>query len=398
MSRPNVAPSNAGKSRLVAGLMSGTSLDGVDVAFVNLSGSGNGIDWEVKGYKQIEFPDDLRGQLSSIAAGERVAAATISELNVQLARLYHRAVEAGAEAANIPLQAIDLVGCHGQTVFHGPPRNTDKPRKTGSTLQLGDPSTLAKLLETPVVGQFRQADMALGGQGAPLVPYADWALFTEPERARGLLNIGGIANLTVLPPNASIDEVVAFDTGPGNILIDQLAQRLFDVSYDEDGRLAGKGSVDNSLLAYLLEHPFFHEAPPRSTGREEFGAGFVDAVLSKAESRPTLSDHDILATASALTAASVYHAYRHFVRPTVELDELLVSGGGVRNRFLMTKLADAFSPINVYSSSDVDMEPDAKEAVSFAVLAHETANGRPTNVPKVTGASTPTILGVWAFP
>jgi anhydro-N-acetylmuramic acid kinase len=248
-----------------------------------------------------------------------------------------------------------------------------------------------------VVGDFRSADVALGGQGAPLVPYFDYVTCTAPDEDRGLLNLGGIANLTVLPADGAQNEVRAFDTGPANMVIDALAERLFNEPYDPDGQHAADGTPDHDLLADLLEGDFFHREPPKSTGREDFGADYVDQLLGAAQSR-SLSPDDTMATATLLTAGSVYQAYARYVRPDQSIDALIVSGGGVHNDALMTMLENAFSPIPVRSASAYGLDADAKEALCFAVLAHETVNGVPTNLPSVTGASDATLLGSISVP
>lgn len=263
-----------------------------------------------------------------------------------------------------------------------------------STLQLGCPATLATRLGAPVVSDFRAADLALGGQGAPLVPYLDDALFASDEETRGLLNLGGIANLTVLPRGAGPGAVLAFDTGPANMLVDALAQRLFERPYDESGRLAAQGVPDETLLARLLAEDYFQREPPKSTGREQFGAAYVAHLIAAGPTDP----HDLLATATALTARSVHDAYTRFIGSVHPLDRLIVSGGGAHNTVLMAMLAALFDPIPIETTAAYGLDPDAKEAVLFAVLAHEWANGVPTNVPSVTGASRPALLGSLTLP
>jgi anhydro-N-acetylmuramic acid kinase len=301
------------------------------------------------------------------------------------------------DAGNTTRDDLDLVGSHGQTVHHLPEPSDCAGKEVRATLQIGNPSTLATQIQVPVVGDFRSADVALGGQGAPLVPYFDYVTCTASDEDRGLLNLGGIANLTVLPANGVPAEVRAFDTGPANMVIDALAERFFDRPYDPDGQHAADGTPDHDLLADLLAGDFFHREPPKSTGREDFGADYVDRLLGAAQSR-SLSSEDTMATATLLTAASVYQAYARYVRPDQSIDALIVSGGGVHNDTLMTMLENAFSPIPVRSATAYDLDPDAKEALCFAVLAHETVNGVPTNLPSVTGASESALLGSISVP
>jgi len=373
--------------------MSGTSLDGIDAVLAHVDGTGRTLSVTVEAFIHQPYPAALRSLAYEVSAGVPVAVHDLSQLNIRLAHAYAAAVHALLETAGRPVEALDLVGLHGQTVHHAPAPTDCAEQTVTSTLQLGDPSTLATLLRVPVVGHFRQADMAMGGQGAPLVPYADWVLCTAADEARGLLNLGGIANLTVLPPAAGLADVQAFDTGPGNMVIDALAERLLGRPFDESGATAATGAIANGLLADLLTDPFFAQPPPRSTGRQAFGRAFVDALLSRAEAMGIIAPADLLATATALTAASVYQAYVRFIRATQPLDTLWLSGGGVHNAFLVQKLADAFAPMPVRSVEVLGIDPDAKEALAFAVLAHETINGVPTNVPSATGASGPAVLG-----
>jgi anhydro-N-acetylmuramic acid kinase len=245
-----------------------------------------------------------------------------------------------------------------------------------------------------VVSDFRAADVALGGQGAPLAPYLDDSLFASETETRGLLNLGGIANLTVLPRGGSPGDALAFDTGPANMVIDALAARLMGVPYDADGAGAAAGRPDEAMLGRLLADPYFAEPPPKSTGRELFGATYVDRLMSEGPSDP----HDLLATATAFTARSIADAYRRFLAPRFPLDRLIASGGGTRNPTLMSALAAAFAPIPVETTAAYGLDPDAKEAVLFAVLAHEWANGVPTGLPAVTGASRPALQGSLTLP
>ncbi|AEN72742.1 Anhydro-N-acetylmuramic acid kinase [Rhodothermus marinus SG0.5JP17-172] len=384
--------------RHVVGLMSGTSLDGIDAALVYLEGSGRNLHLTLEAFIHRPFPEALRTLLLRNSLPETSSVRELALLNARLAQLYAEAVEAVLEQAGRPREALDLVGVHGQTVHHIPESTECAGAAVTTTLQIGDPSVLANLLGVPVVGDFRQADMALGGQGAPLVPYFDYVYFTHPTETRGLLNIGGIANLTVLPADARPEDVRAFDTGPGNMLIDALAQRLFGTPYDPDGRYAAQGRPDESLLAELLYDPYFLKPPPKSTGREYFGEAFLAAFSEKAASMGVTDPHDQIATLTALTAASVYQAYARYVREIHPFDVLIVSGGGVHNRTLMALLERYFSPIPVRSVADYGLDPDAKEACCFAVLAHELLNGVPTNLPNVTGARRPTLLGKLCLP
>ncbi len=376
--------------RVVAGVMSGTSLDGSDVAIARIAGSGRGLEIEQLAFASTPYPPALREALHRNAEAATSNVRGLSQLNALLGRLFADAVAAVADEAGLG-DALALVGSHGHTVHHVPvPEPFAGFEGVASTLQLGDPAVMAVRLGVPVVGDFRAADVALGGQGAPLVPYFDYALFADPDECRVLLNLGGIANVTVLPRGGERQEVMAFDTGPANMGLDALADRLFGEPFDRDGRRAAAGTVDESLLAELLADSYFDRPPPKSTGREQFGTDYVDALVARG-----LAPNDLLATAAALTARSVADAVARFA--PVAPDVVIASGGGVHNRELMRRLAAALAPVRVVTTAEYGVDPDAKEALCFAVLAHELVNGVPTSLPSVTGASRPALLGaLWS--
>jgi|SRR5690554_2684453 anhydro-N-acetylmuramic acid kinase len=385
--------------RLVAGLMSGTSLDGIDVVIARLAGHGREIKIEQVAFITVPYPEELKQWLLRNSVPETSSVLELSQLNVRLAFEYAAAIKLALDRANLRMEDLALIGSHGQTVHHVPTPMQCAGQSVTSTLQIGDPSVLATITGVPVVGDFRLADMALGGQGAPLVPYFDWVYFAADGETRGLLNIGGISNITVLPGTASADDVLAFDTGPGNMLIDTLSRRFYGQPYDSHGEHAAKGVVHADLLASLLLDPYLVREPPKSTGREYFGEPFIQNMESMAaEKGLSLSPEDWMATATTFTAYSVYQAYARFIRPHTTLDVLIVSGGGKHNDFLMEKLSTSFSPIPVRTVDDYGLDSDAKEALCFAVLAHESASGIPTNIPKATGASRPTVLGKICLP
>ncbi len=384
-------------SRTVVGLMSGTSLDGVDAVLVRLAGSGPDLTMESKAFVHVPYPEALRELIRQNTEATSSSVQALTRLDARIAEAYAEAVDRVLREGTASLDTLDLVGAHGQTVCHLPEPEDCAGARVRATLQLGNPSTLATRLGVPVVGNFRAADLALGGQGAPLVPYFDYVTFTDADESRGLLNLGGIANLTVLPAGGAPNDVRAFDTGPANMVIDTLAERLFEAPMDRDGRHADAGTPNHNLLADLLEGDFFRREPPKSTGRDDFGADYVDRLLGAAQSRG-LSAEDTMATATLLTAASVYQAYAQHVRPNQSIDMLIASGGGVHNDTLMRMLRDAFAPIPVHTASDYGVDADAKEALCFAVLAHETVNGVPTNLPSVTGASDRALLGSISVP
>lgn len=378
--------------RVVAGCMSGTSVDGIDVAFVRLQGSGRDLDWEVLHRSETPFDGSVRERVLALCHAETVRVDDLARLHVRLAHEYAEAIRAASRVSGV---WPDAVGCHGQTVRHLPEPTFFDGKPVASTLQLGDASTLAALLGLPVVGDFRPADVALGGQGAPLVPYVDWALLTDARETRVALNIGGVANLTLLAAGGEADSVIAFDTGPGNMVSDALCTRFFERPYDADGAIARSGTVDERLLASLLEDDWFLRRPPKSTGREAFGSAYAQALADRGTTAG-LSPRDLVATAAALTADSIASACSRFLEPSP--DRILVSGGGARNPAMLDRLAGRLGGIPVESTAAVGLDPDAKEAVAFAVLAHETLAGVPTGMPRVTGASRSAILGKICLP
>jgi len=378
------------KTKLVVGLLSGTSADGVDAVLVRITRIRAGVRVRQLAFTTVPYPPGLKDALLANSLPGSSSVDVVCRLNVLVAYCFADAVRRIATKARVPMTRIDLIGSHGQTVQHLPVAEKLFGIEIRSTLQLGSPSTIAVRTGIPTVGDFRAADVAAGGQGAPLVPYLDYLLFRSPCRNRILLNLGGIGNVTVLPKNCSLGDVRAFDTGPGNMVIDGLMQRLYRLPYDPRGRTASRGHIDSGLLRWLMSHPFLQLRPPKSTGREEFGRMFMDALLRQTSH---LSSEDVVATVTEFTALSVYDQYVRFIRRSVQAEELFVSGGGVHNRFLMRRLAGHFWPVPVHPVEDLGISSDAKEAVLFAVLANETIDGRPANVPGATGASRPVILG-----
>jgi anhydro-N-acetylmuramic acid kinase len=285
---------------------------------------------------------------------------------------------------------LNLVGSHGQTIYHQAEPTTLYDRPVVSTLQIGEPALIAARTGTPVVADFRPADMAVGGQGAPLVPYVDYLLYRHAELGRASLNIGGIANVTAIPPGAPPEKVIAFDTGPGNMLIDALVSQFSRgvQRYDEDGRMAASGRVNEDLLADLLSEPYLRLKPPKSCGREQFGSELATALLAKG-----LAPVDLVATATAYTAASIVDGLERFVLSAMAIDELIISGGGLKNRQLHAELRRRLPSLRLRSSDELGIDSDAKEAIAFAVLAYETYHGRAANLPSATGARRRAVLG-----
>ncbi len=349
----------------VAGVMSGTSLDGIDVAVVEIRGRRI----RTIGFQSTPYPDAVR-----LALLGDLDAARISRLNFHLGELYGRAVLRAAQRFG----TVELIGCHGQTIFHEGGANT---------LQIGEPAVIAELTGVPVVSNFRTRDIAAGGEGAPLVPYVDFLLFRHRRRTRIVLNIGGIANITVIPPVATLRDVVAFDTGPGNMVIDALVKEYTrgTQNYDRNGKIAASGRINRGLLRDLLADPYYRRRPPKSAGREQYGADFVARLKSSKLPLP-----DLVSTATVLTATTIAKAVREMSRPPAEL---IASGGGVHNSYLMAHLAAFLPGVAISTSARFGIDPNAKEAIAFAVLASETWQRRPSNVPSVTGANHAVILG-----
>jgi anhydro-N-acetylmuramic acid kinase len=351
--------------------MSGTSLDGIDVAIVEIRGRSV----RTIGFQTTPYPEAVRAAILGVSDCATTTAA-ISRLNYELPELYARAVLRAVRAYG----PVELIGCHGQTIYHEGRRNT---------LQIGEAAVLAEHTGVPVVSNFRARDIAAGGQGAPLVPYVDYLLLRHPRRTRIALNIGGIANITVIPPGARPEQVVAFDTGPGNMVIDALANEITGGKqhYDRGGRIAASGDVDRELLTELLKDPYYRRKPPKSAGREQYGAEFI-ARLKKTG----LPMRDLAATATVLTAATIAMGVRRFQREPGTTD-LIASGGGVHNPQIMAHLAGFLPGVAISTSTDHGIDADAKEAIAFAVLAHETWRRKPANLPSATGARRGVVLG-----
>lgn len=378
-------------SRLVVGLMSGTSLDGVDAALVRIVRSEQDCSVQLKHFITNPYPEEVRQALLRVASGQKVAAGFISHLGVLLGHLYLEAVKDVCRAAGVPLDRLDLIGSHGQTIFHQSDPGDFCGRPVASTLQIGEAAVLVEETGVTTVSDFRPGDMAAGGTGAPLIPRVDFLLFRDPRKGRVLLNLGGIANLTLLPPACGIDEIRAFDSGPGNMVIDALVRRLEADSpaFDAGGRLALSGRPIPALLESLLADPYFRRTPPKSAGREQFGEAFVERILAAGSSGAA----DLVCTAAELTARTVSDAVLGFTETTHNWDRLLVSGGGVHNAYLMRRLQELLPNLKVAPTDSLGIPADAKEAIGFAVLANETLELAAGNVPSATGARHPAILG-----
>jgi anhydro-N-acetylmuramic acid kinase len=381
------------KALTVAGVMSGTSADGVDVAAVRIEGSATRPRLTLLAHEHIAFPAALRRAVLAAMNASSTSTAELARLNWRLGLAYAEAVKKTAESRSLHL---DLVGCHGQTLYHQASAAQYAGRKFACTWQAGEAQAIAAELRVPVVSNFRPADMLAGGQGAPLVPLLDYVLFADKKRGRVLQNIGGIANLTAIPAGGLPGAMLAFDTGPGNMVIDWLAQKLFGKPFDRNGALAARGTVIESVLKDALRHPYFKLRPPKTAGREQFGRAYAAEFLKKCRAQ-SKKPNDALATATALTAETIARSYTREVEPRMKggAVDFIVSGGGARNQTLMKMLAARLEPqgCGLHDRDAFGLPAEAKEAAAFALLAWCTWHRLPSNVPSATGAKHGAILG-----
>jgi anhydro-N-acetylmuramic acid kinase len=372
----------------VVGLMSGTSVDGVDAAVVEIDRG----KVRLLAFDTFAYPAALRLRILNLCRPESARLDDICHYNFVLGEVFADSVIKLCSKNGISIGSIDLIGSHGQTIYHQPSGKRYSGKTVHSTLQIGEPSVIAERTGVTTVADFRPRDMAAGGEGAPLVPYADYILFKHKKLTRAIQNIGGIANVTFLPGGCKQDDIIAFDTGPGNMVIDGIVRLVSGgrKCCDIGGKIAARGNVDKRLLDELLRHPFFKRRPPKSTGREEFGTDFAERIYHRA-GKKGLADADIVATVTALTAKSIAQAYSRFLKTMP--DELILCGGGSHNRTLVEKLHAELPDVKMLSTDDFGISVDAKEAVSFAILAWATIKGITNNVPAATGAERPVILG-----
>lgn len=412
------------KAMVVAGVMSGTSADGVDVALCRIAPGAREGDWprvRLIGLLETRYPKAVRAAVLRVMEGVAVTAAQMSRLNWRLGEIYADCVEKAAEMFGV---RVGLVGCHGQTVQH----ETRAVRFLGapvrSTWQMGESAVIAERMRCPVVSDFRPADLAAGGEGAPLVPMLDYCMFRSAKGNRVLLNLGGIANLTAIPTGGGLEDVIAFDTGPGNMVVDHCMERIFGRAYDKNGAVARRGRVLRGVVERLMREGYFAAAAPKSCGREEFGAGFAERLTGMCREAGG-TDADCVATATALTAESVVAAYRDFVVPQFNAmrsepisqnrdpstgsgeamghpgkTEIIVAGGGAKNGTLVAMLREGFAEmgVRVRLMEELGVPAQAKEGVAFALLAWLTWNGRAGNVPAATGAKRAVVLGKVSWP
>ena len=386
-------------SRLVIGLMSGTSVDGIDAVLVRIEGHGAGAQAEQIAFHSYPFPPGLRAKVFLLFDPQKARVDAICQLDFLLGEVFAAAADRLLKDCGRTREEVDLVASAGQTIWHDPQPVIeepgvdwiDHPLMTRSTFAIGQSAVIAERTGITTIGDLRVRDVAAGGQGAPLVAYADWVLLRDPALGRCVQNIGGIGNVTYLPPGASPDEVIAFDTGPGNMVIDAIIDLASDgaQTYDQDGAVATRGHVAPAFLAAWLDDPYFRTAPPKTTGREHFGVQFARRIMDEARE---LSFEDLVATATALTAESIARAYRDFILPRGPIDQVIIGGGGNRNPTLMAMLRERLPGIALLSHEDFGIDSDAKEAIALAIIANDAVAGFDTNIPGATGGR-PTVLG-----
>lgn len=383
---------------LVMGIMSGTSADGIEVALADVNGAPPKLRTRLVAHTSRRMPDALRKEVLRIAEGAACTAGEISQLNFRLGMAFADAAISACRELRVALSRVELIGSHGQTIFHQGRPVSFWGRATASTLQIGEPAVIAAETRIPTIADFRVADVAVGGQGAPLVPYADYLLYTDEKIGRVSLNLGGIGNLTVLPAAAKPSQVVAFDTGPGNMLMDALVWHFSrkKQKFDRGAKWARQGQTNPKVLKELLRDPFLRLGPPKSTGREYYGRAYFQELLRMAK-KFDAGPHDLIRTTTEFTVASVVDALKRFVLRKTKVQQLIVSGGGAKNPLIMAQLAAALTPIEVMPSSKLGVPVEAKEAYAFALLAHETWKRRTGNLPSATGAERAVVLGKVCF-
>jgi len=391
---------------IVAGVMSGTSADGINVALVQVPASKvrGSTNLEFLGHAEFAYPATVRRAVLAAMNSSQASVGDLARLNFLLGELYADAVLRAQKKLGVK---AELVGCHGQTLYHQGTPGFFLGKKLAVSWQTGEAALMVARTGVPVVSDFRPADMAAGGKGAPLVPYLDYILYRDAKVGRIAQNIGGIANLTAISAGASLDQIIAFDTGPGNMVMDALTDQLFDKPFDREGKIAASGRVLEDVVTRFLRASFFRQHPPKTAGREEFGREFAGAFLQACRNLRSLNKRavgmkssDVIATATALTARSISGAIEKFVLPRGNFAELIVSGGGAQNPTLMARLANETRDLGLRlrSSDEFGIPSEAKEAVAFAVLAYETWNRRASNVPAATGARRPVVLGKISYP
>lgn len=369
------------------GLMSGTSLDGIDAALVKINGVGKNTNVELIDFLTLSLPSDVKEEIKIACSEDKSSVDLICSLNFKLGKLFAEATKNVCIKAGFDIEKLDFIASHGQTIYHLP---NSRENLVPSTLQIGEPAVIAYETGVKVISNFRVMDMAAGGEGAPLVPYSEYVLYGSDKENVALQNIGGIGNVTVIPKGGDIDRIFAFDTGPGNMIIDEVVLRLFNLSYDADGKIAATGSVQEDMLDDLMSHPYIYALPPKTTGREDFGEQFVDKLLEKYKNK---KPEDILATVTMFTAKSIAENYKKFIIDKVDLNKAVIGGGGAHNKTLLSYLKKELPTIEIVTQDDIGLSSDAKEAIAFVILGNETLHNGFSNVPSATGAKDKVILG-----
>lgn len=372
---------------LAIGLMSGTSLDGVDAALVEIKGHGLDTQVTLKAFETYPIEDSLKDEIRRVIRNEEPVLDLITSLNFKLGKLFSNAVGEILKKARVSSSQVSFVASHGQTLYHIP---KDREGLLRSTLQLGEPAVIAFDHSITVISNFRTMDIAAGGEGAPLVPLTELILYGSHERSIALQNIGGIGNVTYIPKGMGEDQVFAFDTGPGNMVMDEAMKILYGLSFDAGGEVGLTGEVNEPMLEDVLDHPYFDKTPPKSTGREDFGESYTKALLKKYSS---LKKEDIMATLTMFTAKTMAMAYERFIMKDHDLDQVVLGGGGAHNKGLIRNLKTLLPKVNILTQEDLGLSSDAKEAVAFAILGNETLNSHHGNLKGATGARESVILG-----
>jgi anhydro-N-acetylmuramic acid kinase len=378
------------KTKMAIGLLSGTSVDGIDAVLISISGEGVNTKLKVIDFETYPISSKIKESVLKNSSVSTARIDEISRLNAILGVLFAKAALALCKKNRIRTDSVDFIGSHGQTIHHLPGKSDFHGHKLKSTLQIGDPSIIANITGITTVGDFRTADTAVNGDGAPLVPYLDYILFSSKDTDRALLNIGGISNITILPRGCKRSEVRAFDTGPGNMLIDGLMKRLYGKKMDKEGKIALSGRINDKFLDWLKMDDYYASRPPKSSGREHYCHDTEEDIIKYSKDLPK---KDIIATISEFTAYTIWYNYHKFLEPRTKIKELLLSGGGAKNPFIYKRLSDYFKGVKLSNVNKLGIDIDNKEAVLFAVLANECLAGNSANMPSVTGAKKSVILG-----
>ncbi|MNW41083.1 Anhydro-N-acetylmuramic acid kinase [compost metagenome] len=387
----------------LVGLMSGTSVDGIDAAVVKLSPTAereHGVEIELLAFENTPFPMQVRNSIFELFDPASATIDKVGAMNMWLGELYAQATLSVIGKSGLSPSQIFAVGSHGQTIYHAPEENVMGGYNLHCTVQIGDGAVIANRTGIPCISDFRVADMAMGGQGAPLVPFTEYLLFNNPEKTLLMQNIGGIGNVTVLPANASLEGVFAFDTGPGNMIIDGLVSQLYaPMTMDVGGEISASGQVIDELLKWMQQDEYYTIPLPKSTGRERFGGQYVAQIIELMKANNWKAEH-VVATATHLTAWSIVDGYERYIAPQHQAQQLLIGGGGSYNKTLLRDLQQLFEPhqVQVLTQEDIGGNSDAKEAIAFALLAYYTMERLPNNIPLVTGASRPVVMGKISWP